>query len=205
MRHTGIISNGRVKVPDSSAKLSGRARKTRLRLVRAFNKLVLERGYAKLTVGDVVEAAGVGRSTFYEHFETKDDILRQSLTPFFSILADTVVDADVSEQLSDIMAHFWENRPLARAVFGGSTRPLVSRMLSDIIQTRLVAIARKSHGPAPIVPVGLVAASIADSQLGIIVAWCGDGGTVKPADVAGLIHRSSRAIASAWARERVRF
>lgn len=184
--------------------MSGRARKTRLRLVRVFNKLILERGYAKLTVGDVVEAAAVGRSTFYEHFETKDDILRQSLTPFFSILADTVVDADVSEQLSDIMAHFWENRPLARVMFGGSTRPLVSRMLSDIIQTRLVAITRKSHGPAPLVPVGLVAASLADCQLGIIVAWCGDGGAVKAVTAAGLLHRCSRAIVSAWTRERVR-
>lgn len=204
MRHTEIIANGRAKVPDSSAQLSGRARKTRLRLVRAFNRLILERGYSRLTVGDLVDAAGVGRSTFYEHFETKDDILRQSLAPFFAILADSVSDAEVSEQLSGIMVHFWENRPLARVMFGGSTRPLVSRMLSDIIQTRLAAIARKSHGPAPLVPVGLAAASLADSQLGIIVAWCGDGGAVKPATAAALIHRCSRAIVSAWARERVR-
>ena len=174
--------------------MSGRARKTRLQLVRAFNKLILERGYAKLTVGDVVDAAGVGRSTFYEHFETKDDILRQSLKPFFSILADTVTAADVSEQLSYIIAHFWENRVLARVMFGGSTRQLVSRMLSDLIQTRLIGITHKSRRPAPLVPVELVAASLADSQLGTIVAWCSGSGDVKPAEVAELIHGTYRAI-----------
>ncbi len=197
MKHTEIITNGRAKVPDSSARLSGRVRKTRLQLVRAFNTLILERGYAKLTVGDVVDAAGVGRSTFYEHFETKDDILRQSLTPLFSILADTVVDVHASEQLSDIIAHFWENRLLARVLFGGATRPLVSRMLSDVIEIRLVAIKRKSHAPAPRVPVGLVAAALADCQLGTIVAWCGGSCDVKAAVVAELVHRSSRAIVSA--------
>jgi len=170
----------------------------------AFNRLILERGYARLTVGDVVDAAGVGRSTFYEHFETKDDILRQSLKPFFSTLADTAADADVSEQLSDIIGHFWENRLLARALFGGSTRPLVSRMLSDVIQARLVAATRKSHRPAPRVPVELVAASLADCQLGTIVAWCSGSGDVKPSAVAELIHWTSRAIVSAWACERAR-
>ena len=197
MHHTRIISNGRLEVPDNSAQLSERTRKTRLRLLIAFNKLILERGYARLTVGAVVDTAGVGRSTFYEHFETRDDILRQSLMPFFSILADTVTAADVSEQLSDIIAHFWENRVLARVLFGGSTRPLVSRMLSDLILSRLVAISRKSHRPAPIVPLELVAASLADSQLGVIVEWCGGSGDVKPAVVAELIHGTSRAIVSA--------
>src|SRR3977135_261485 len=103
------ISGRESKVPDSSAQVSEiarsasdrmkktdqRIRQTRLRLLRAFNTLILERGYAKMTVGDVIERAAVVRSTFYEHFETKDDILRQSLVPVFSILADVLVEPDV--------------------------------------------------------------------------------------------------------------
>ena len=52
-------------------------RKTRAALLDAFGRLVLERGYADIRIADVIRQANVGRSTFYEHFRSKDDLLRQ--------------------------------------------------------------------------------------------------------------------------------
>jgi AcrR family transcriptional regulator len=43
--------------------------------------LMVERGYEALTVQDILDRAGVGRATFYEHFRGKDDLLRRSLEP----------------------------------------------------------------------------------------------------------------------------
>jgi len=178
--------------------LGGRVRRTRLKLIRAFNKLVLERGYAKVTVADVISEAGVVRSTFYEHFQTKDDILRQSIKPFFSALADSVVEPEPSDQLVEIIGHFWENRRLAHAMFSGAMRPLVSGFLSDLIEERLVLVVRRSRAVKPLVPVRLMAAQLAESQLGLIDAWVSGKAASSPEAVSQLLHRTTNASASMW-------
>jgi AcrR family transcriptional regulator len=45
----------------------------RARMLQAMARVVSARGYATVTVSDVVKAAKVSRRTFYEHFEDKED------------------------------------------------------------------------------------------------------------------------------------
>ncbi|MCP4222921.1 MAG: helix-turn-helix transcriptional regulator, partial [Actinomycetia bacterium] len=51
-----------------------RVRRTKQRLHEALMSLIVEKGYDKITVQDLIDRADVGRSTFYAHFETKDDL-----------------------------------------------------------------------------------------------------------------------------------
>jgi AcrR family transcriptional regulator len=44
----------------------------RARMLEAMAEAVAERGYASVTVADVVARAGVSRKTFYEHFSDKE-------------------------------------------------------------------------------------------------------------------------------------
>ena len=48
-----------------------RALRTRQSLHQALIRLILERDYDEITVGDITDAANVGRSTFYAHFPTR--------------------------------------------------------------------------------------------------------------------------------------
>lgn len=52
-----------------------RAAETRLRLFRAALQLFADRGFSSVTVGDITEAADVGKGTFFNYFETKDHVL----------------------------------------------------------------------------------------------------------------------------------
>lgn len=52
-----------------------RVRRTRRLLHRSLIELMVERGYARITVQDVLDRADVGRSTFYSHYRDKDDLL----------------------------------------------------------------------------------------------------------------------------------
>ena len=52
-----------------------RAAETRLRLFRCAVQLFSERGFASVTVEEITAAADVGKGTFFNYFESKDQVL----------------------------------------------------------------------------------------------------------------------------------
>lgn len=64
------------------------AESQRTRLLRATVELGAERGFASLTLTDIVGRAGVARSTFYEHFSDKE----QGFLAAFDYAAERVLE-----------------------------------------------------------------------------------------------------------------
>jgi AcrR family transcriptional regulator len=60
-----------------------RQKKTREAIFGAFIGLLSEKHYNKITVGEIIERADVGRATFYSHFETKDFLLKELCEELF--------------------------------------------------------------------------------------------------------------------------
>ncbi len=52
-----------------------RAAETRLRLFRSALQLFAQRGFPNVTIEDITEAADVGKGTFFNYFESKEQIL----------------------------------------------------------------------------------------------------------------------------------
>lgn len=50
--------------------------KTKSKLVNVFHKMLLDKDFEEITVGEMCESAGVRRATFYKHFADKRDFLR---------------------------------------------------------------------------------------------------------------------------------
>jgi AcrR family transcriptional regulator len=59
----------------SSTPTDRRVRRTRELLRSALLALIMEKGYDRITVQDILDRADVGRSTFYAHYRDKEDLL----------------------------------------------------------------------------------------------------------------------------------
>jgi AcrR family transcriptional regulator len=133
----------------------------------AFNRLVLDRGYDGITPAIVAEAAGVARSTLYEHFAGKEDILRQSLLPILEPLAACVCSPVVPPRLEFTLEHIRESRRMARELLGGRARTLATRTLAQLIGSQLPKPPRGRKG----MPQALKAAYLASGILCVIDEW----------------------------------
>lgn len=61
-----------------------RSRRTRLAIYHALQSLMAEKNYERITVQEIIRRADIGRSTFYHHFQTRDEVLRALCADIFT-------------------------------------------------------------------------------------------------------------------------
>ena len=173
-----------------------RQRKTQAALLDAFSGLVLGRRYDEIKVGDIVEQADVGRSTFYEHYRGKDDLLVDSMGHLLDAFAGAALEAKDGEALDWVVRHFWENRDVARYLLCGPPArdvvPRIVRALAERIETGLSARLQARGGEA-VIPPKLIATQVAEAQFGLIRAWLAGRAPCAPEELAAGLRRSAAA------------
>jgi AcrR family transcriptional regulator len=68
-----------------------RERRTREAIFDAFTELLREKAYNRITVQEIIDAADIGRATFYAHFETKDYLIKALCEELFNHIIDTAM------------------------------------------------------------------------------------------------------------------
>lgn len=98
-----------------------RIQKTQEAIFEAFFSLLNEHSFQKISVGDIIEKANIGRSTFYSHFTSKDDLLTAVCEKLFdhvfisasyaehANLANHATEDSVIDHVTHIFYHFKEN------------------------------------------------------------------------------------------------
>lgn len=81
---------------------NARGRATREALLQAARDLFAEIGYARTTHADIAAEAGIGRTTFYEHFTSKEDLLVQLVAEDLPGLIEELVAAVEPELAPDV-------------------------------------------------------------------------------------------------------
>lgn len=106
---------------------------TEITVVEAFRTLAIERRYGAIRVTDIIDRASVGKSTFYEHFQGKDDVLLTAMRPILLVLATAASGRAARSYVRPVIEHFWERRSVARPILDSTAAPIVQRRLADAI------------------------------------------------------------------------
>ena len=151
-----------------------RQQRTREAIRRAFIALATSRRYEQFSVSDLAAEANVGRSTFYEHYRSKDDVLRALIDGMLTELAEATSGNVPLEKLRGLLLHFWSNRRLGRVAFGPALGQAVRRRLAELIEQRTGASRAR-------------AAFLASGQAGLLHAWLSGEICAEPDAVAAIL------------------
>ena len=173
-----------------------RVGRTRSALERSFNEIFLAEGYESVTPARVAEGAEVGRSTFYEHFAGREDLLEKRLSGVLLPLAEAACSDAAPPGLEPLLSHFWTSRVIVRTLLAGRARTVTTRALTTLIEERLQVQRAKSA-----IPPRLRAAHIAGGQLGLIEEWLSGRHRCSSIDLAEALAASSLATATAYGIE----
>lgn len=109
---------------------SGRTRldrdESRARIIAAATALIRERGFAQLSVGEIMEQAEIGRTLFYRHFDDLGDLLLKASREAIEALYATEVDLSAAaagptpqlarDAIAPAVAVYRRHGPLLRAL-----------------------------------------------------------------------------------------
>lgn len=144
-----------------------RVRRTKRRLKAALHELIDERGYEAITIRDLTDRADVGRSTFYAHFGSKEDLL---FAGFDRWLLDLATGAPCPADPRDgdpeaagglrfarpLLEHARTAKPFFRATIADGADPRVRRrtiaILSEVIEAELARAGDPGGAPEGIDP-----------------------------------------------------
>lgn len=181
--------------PGTKAK-DRRIEKTRKALHHALISLMTKKDYRSITTQEIIDEADVGRSTFYAHFEDKDDLLLSGLHDLRDMLRNVqtqtagppakayeAIVAFSRAMFEHAYAHREVYKTLVRSQAGGLVLRYFPAMLSDLIKERAGSELRKSTTKGPNVPLDLFVHFIASAFVSVMSWWLDAEKPVPPAEI----------------------
>jgi AcrR family transcriptional regulator len=121
-----------------------RQKKTRQAVFRAFTALLERKSYSAISVQEIIDEADIGRSTFYAHFETKDELLRALCTEIFDHVFseeltrerthDFTGQRDLQAEITHILYHLQESRAYLRGILSGDSGEMFMRYFKEYLE-----------------------------------------------------------------------
>ncbi|MEV8254630.1 TetR/AcrR family transcriptional regulator [Rhodoglobus sp. NPDC076762] len=157
--------------------MDARVERTRRSLQQALFSLAQEQPLDEVTVAEIVESAGVNRSSFYQHYADKETLLAFAIEAAADDAGVQLAELDTNSAepppaLLNYLSHLDDNA----AIYASALGPRGSARVASRLRARLNLIVRQGildHDP--IAPEGvaldIASASITGATFGIIDAW----------------------------------
>ena len=168
----------------SQPKIDQRILRTRQALREALMALVVEQPYETITVQQITARAGVARTTFYLHYQDRDDLLFRGFSDLYDQLRTAVapLQLNATADWDHVAAHADFYRALlgeqGHAAFVVFLRTLLVEVMQEHVIQPLV------NAGQPRLNTDLIAHSLAGAQLGLYIWWLESDMVVPAAEMA---------------------
>jgi AcrR family transcriptional regulator len=175
--------------------LDRRAARTRDLLLEALPGLMAERGFERLTTQNIIDRAGIGRATFYAHFENKEELLAASVGRLRAWLESMRMPAPGRPFafMAPFFDHLDSHRPIYRTTFERESEVTVERliraMLRELVRAELMAQGGARRDDAAI---ELATQFVVGTFWSVATWWLGGGVQRTPAEVDAIFRRLAR-------------
>lgn len=184
----------------SDEKIDRRVRRTRELLKNALMQLIEEKGYDVVTIQDVADRANVGRTTFYSHYQSKDDLLLDHYADFASHLIeesltydDLMGDDPSAEMVRFLQTLAQEGKAIYTTITRGRDAEFIIRGAHLQMTRNLTASLQAAFpGAEPNYPPDLLVNYIVRAQHALIDWWLTGRADHSVEDVARLLHHMRR-------------
>jgi AcrR family transcriptional regulator len=176
-------------------KPDARVQRTRDQLGHSLIQLIVEKPINDVTVQDVLDRAGVGRSTFYLHYRDKDDLLVSQLEMFLETMSNVLsVRKEKSNRVApvaEMFAHIGNQNKLYRVLSdSGHLKDffdLAEGCFARGIERRLTESGRLAKLPQR--ELAARASALAGSLLSLLRWWLDRGEKESPKAMDEMFHR----------------
>ena len=185
------------------AKTDRRVERTRQLLQKSLIELITEQGYDSITVQDIVDRANIGRTTFYLHYNSKDELFigcHEAIVSKFRIGAlhplsrEEILSPIASPGLTSAYRHLAEARPLLYSIFQGKDSLMILRRIRDSNAQDIEVNLRSVFGEAEsFIPLGVLASYLAGAQIALVQWWLEKRQPHSIQTLAQMTHRLQRA------------
>ena len=176
-------------------RVDARIRRTRDALGDALVTLMQEKSFDTIIVQDVLDRAGVSRSTFYVHYSDKNDLLMSIDEEFFEAFSMALsVHRDKSDRVAPVrefFVHVRDSQQFVAALFASGKVHEILEMaqghFARSIERRLAELTRGRGISAEERPA--IAVAFAGAMLSLLTWWMDRGMREPPEQMDELFHR----------------
>ena len=172
-----------------------RVHKSKRAMQIALMDLLQEKRWDKITIQEIIDRAEVGRTTFYAHFQSKEDLFLSSHAAVVDMICDSFFSEDGSLQLEPSLAlttlfdMFEHSRDVYYYLSHGDETGEVFRGLKNQIAQGLAArIARHYDQAACDIPFAVLAEHVASSIIALMIWWMEHRTPYPPKDIVRMAH-----------------
>jgi len=168
--------------------------RTRKMLRDAMIALAIQKGFANITINDIVGLAMVNRATFYRHYQDKYDLVESYLDELYTELNAAPTSPHPGEPnpgLVKLFEHIRENEAFYRAMLGPHGYSGFGERIRRLTEATLHARWQASPlAERPVqMPLPMVLSYLSHASYGALVWWLEDGMTHSPEQMARWLHQ----------------
>jgi AcrR family transcriptional regulator len=162
-------------------KIDRRVERTREILRKSLLDLMSEREYDAITIQDIVNRANIGRTTFYLHYKSKDELFmscHESMVREFRVgllhphSQDELLSPEIPAGLKSAYRHLEESRAMLYSVFQGKDGLLRLRQLRDWNAHQIEANLRVAFAEVESsIPLDVLSTYLAGAQITLLHWW----------------------------------